>query len=241
MRSSNEDLERRGFLAEGEEIPFINLANSLKLQLLKSQIPKERTLGARLAKGIGESAISALIAALKVEKKLYPKIEICNTLVEFGIIAVKPLIQQLGQIGNNQHKDIPNKAFEKDSYPLPRDIAARTLAHIGIVALPSLLKVLEEENLSRLSEAIDAIGFICFYNHQPEVSEKLISCYKSNIGNDLICWKLIRAMSGFPESKEFLMKQRNISADPMIIQEIDRSIRLLNKRKNTIGVHSISQ
>ncbi len=241
MKSSNQVLESRGFLKDGAESAFANLPNSKKLELLKSPIPTERTLGARLAKEIGESAVSALIAALKVEKKLYPKIEICNTLVGFGTISVKPLIENLGQIGNNQHKDISNKAFEKDSYPLPRDIAARTLEHIGKDALPQLLKVLEEDNLSKLSEAIDAIGFICFYNHQPEVIDKLKSCYKANTTNDLICWKLVRAMSGFPESKEFLVAQSEITENSIIKQEIDRSIRLINKRYDSIGVHSISQ
>jgi len=241
MKSSNKDLENRGFLAEGENLTFVKLTSSQKLELLKSSIPKERTLGARLAKGVGESAVSALIAALKVEIKLYPKIEICNTLVEFGIIAVKPLIQELGQIGSNQHKVLPKKEFEKDSYPLPRDIVARTLAHIGKDALPDLLKVLEENNLPKLSEAIDAIGYICFYNHQPEVFEKLKSCYKSNAGNDLICWKLVRALSGFSESKEFLIQQRPICKNPIIEKEIDRSIRLINKRYYSTCVHSISQ
>ncbi len=241
MKSSNKDLESRGFLKNGAESAFANLPNLKKLELLKSPIPKERTLGARLTKGIGESAVSALIAALKVEKKLYPKIEICNTLVEFGIIAVKPLIQELGRIGNNQHKVLSQKAFEKDNYPLPRDIAARTLAHFGKVALPSLLKVLEENNLPKLSEAIDAIGYICFYNHQPELFDKLESCYNSNVGSDLICWKLIRAMSGFPECEEFLIQQRPICKNPIIEKEIDRSIRLINKRYHSTGVRSISQ
>lgn len=241
MKSSNKDLVSRGFLTEGEDLAFVNLTSSQKLELLKSSIPKERTLGARLAKGVGESAVSALIAALKVEIKLYPKIEICNVLVSYGIIAVKPLIQELGQIGSNQHKVLPKKEFEKYSYPLPRDIVARTLAHIGNDALPDLLKVLEENNLPKLSEAIDAIGFICFYNHQPEVFEKLKSCYKSNTGNDLICWKLIRAMSGFPESKEFLVALSEITENSIIKKEIDRSIRLINKRSDFIGVRSISQ
>lgn len=230
MRSTDRDLESRGFLKEGEEIAFVNLTNSQKLDLLKRHIPKERTLGARLAKGLGEPAVSALIAALKVEKKLYPKIEICNTLVALGEAAVKPLIAELGRIGNNQYKDLPNKEFEKDSYPLPRDIAARTLAHIGKKALSDLLNVLEESDSTRLSEAIDAIGFICFYNYQSGILSKLMDCFSTNISSDLICWKLIRAMSGFPESKEFLEEQRKISPNAIIKNEIDRSVRLINKR-----------
>ena len=225
----------------GVESNYINLTCIEKVALLKSSVAQDRTLGARLLACDGGAAVYDLVQALTVEKKLYPKIEICNTLVTLGEVAVKPLIVQLGRIGSNQHNDLPSKAFGKESYPLPRDIAARTLAHMGKEALPDLLKVLEEDNLSKLSEAIDAIGYICYYNHQPEVFEKLKSCYKFNADNNLISWKLIRAMSGFPESIEFLMEQRTICDNSMVKQEIDRSIRLINKRKDSIGVHSISQ
>lgn len=231
MRSTDRDLESRGFLKEGEEIAFANLTNSHKLELLKSPVPKERTLGARLAKGLGEPAVSALIAALTVEKKLYPKIEICNTLVALGEVAVKPLIAELGRIGNNQHKDLPNKAFEKDSYPLPRDIVARTLAHIGKKALPDLLSVLVEDDLSRLSEAIDAIGYICFYSYSPGVFEKLKECHIRNASNDLVCWKIFRAMSGCPSGLQFLVEQKALCKKSTLLNEIDRSIRLIEKQE----------
>ena len=40
------------------------------------------------------------------------------------------MVEYLGQIGNNQHKVLPTNGFNKKSYPLPRDIIARTLAHM---------------------------------------------------------------------------------------------------------------
>ena len=64
------------------------------------------------------------VQALKTEKKLYPKIELSELLCSCGQPAIKALIKQLGKIGNNQHKQIPNKQFQKKSYPLPRDLAA---------------------------------------------------------------------------------------------------------------------
>lgn len=241
MKSNRVELVGRGFFELGAESNFINLTCAEKVALLKSGIAQDRTLGARLLACNGVAAVNDLVQALVVEKKLYPKIEICNTLVTLGEVAVKPLIAKLGRIGGNQHRDLPSKSFEKKSYPLPRDIAARTLAHIGVVALPDLLDVLDEDDLLKLSEAIDAIGFICFYSHQPEIYSKLIACYKHNSGSDLIRWKLVRAMSGFPESIEFLIEQRTICDNSMIKQEIDRSIRLINKRIDSIDVRSISQ
>ncbi len=241
MKSNRVELVGRGFLELGVEGNYIDLTCAEKVALLKSGIAQDRTLGARLLACNGGSAVNDLVQALTVEKKLYPKIEICNTLVTLGEVAVKPLIAQLGRIGSNQHNDLPSKAFGKDSYPLPRDIAARTLAHIGVAALPDLLNVLDEDDLLKLSEAIDAIGFICFYNCQPGIFEKLVNCYKSNIKNELICWKLIRAMSGLPESAEFLIQQRPICKNLIIEKEIDRSIRLINKRIDSIDVRSISQ
>jgi hypothetical protein len=231
MKSSSTDLERRGFLKDGAENTYTNLPNSPKVELLKSPFAVERTLGARLLSQSGNFAINDLIEALKVESKLYTKIEICSTLVKLGEVSVKPLIAELGKIGNNQHKCIPNQDFKKVSYPLPRDIAARTLAQIGKLALPDLLDLLSSNDMLKLSEAIDAIGFICFYNYQPEIGEKLITCYKSNIDNDLICWKLIRAMSGFPESKSFLLYQQSISSNEGINIEIERSLKLITGRR----------
>ncbi|MGE0076279.1 MAG: hypothetical protein AB7S48_00305 [Bacteroidales bacterium] len=233
MKSNQSELANRGFLEVGVEKNSLNLTISEKLILLKSNVAMERTLGARLL-AYNDETIYDLIQALKVEKKLYPKIEICNTLVVLGKTAVKPLIAELGRIGNNQHKDLSNKAFEKDSYPLPRDIAARTLAHIGEKALPDLLNVLKESDSIRLSEAIDAIGYICFYSYSPSVFEKLKECYIRNASNDLVCWKIFRAMSGCPSGLQFLVEQRALCKKSILLNEIDRSIRLIEKRELSI-------
>ncbi|MDR2009706.1 MAG: hypothetical protein LBQ22_04415 [Bacteroidales bacterium] len=140
-------------------------------------------------------------------------------------IAVQPLINELGQIGKNQYKSIPQKPFLKKSYPLPRDIAARTLAGIGQPAFMPLVNILDDDNKIRLSEAIDALGHICFYNKNFNIFPELRKCFDDNINNGLICWKLIRAMSGIPESSEFLKElSENSDINALLKPEIKRSL-----------------
>lgn len=225
MKSTQAALKSRGFLEKQDKLSSSELSFEEKIMLLQSSIAVERTLGARLLSSENkEKAIPLLIEALKTEKKLYSKIEICNTLISFGLPAVKPLIGQLGKIGNNQHKIIPQEKFNKKSYPLPRDISARTLANMGAIALPHLLETLHTENRSQLSEAIDSIGYICFYDYQEHVFEKLILCFEENKANELIRWKIMRAMSAFPESKSFLTEQLQTEKNAGIVLEIERSV-----------------
>lgn len=227
MKSNNEQLKNRGYLPVGFEKAYSHISYVEKLELLKSNIATDRTLGARLLSQ-EISAVAELIQALKVEKKLYPKIEICNALISIGAPAVKPLIKELGAIGNNQYTSIPEKEFGKNNYPLPHDIVARTLAFMGEPSLPELLNAVENEK--QLSEAIDAVGYICFYNPHPEVYSHLVNCWKNNTHHPLICWKIIRALSGFAESVSFLTDLKSKTSDKRIVNEIERSLNLINKR-----------
>lgn len=232
MRSKQEQLENRGYLAEGLESKFLGLSFEKRIELLQSKVPINRTLGARLLINSKENeTVEYLLNALRIEKKLYSKIEICNSLAALGNLSIKPLIGMLGQIGNNQYNKVPEKEFKKDSYPLPRDIVSRILIRIGIKALPDLLKILDSTNRKQISETIDAIGYLCFYNYKPEVYEKLKDCYLKNSTDDLIKWKIIQAMSGFTKSKSFLKEQKQQLQNPRLIKEIERSISLIQKRK----------
>lgn len=177
------------------------------------------------------SVINYLIDALKVEKKLYTKMEICTQLESFGIDAVKPLISMLGKVGNNQYRHIPEEKFRKKNYPLPHDIAARTLGRVGAIALPDLIKVLDTTDECGMSEAIDTIGYICFYNSQTDVFPHLEACFYRNSNNDLIKWKIFRAMSAFPESESFLKEHLLAQNNTLIRNEIERSLAAIRKRK----------
>jgi hypothetical protein len=232
MKSKQEQLISRGYLAKGVESEYLNKSFDEKIELLQSEIPIDRTLGAKLlANSKNGKTIDYLINALTVEKKLYPKIEISNSLVSCGQPSIKPLIEILGKVGTNQHTRVPEKEFKKDSYPLPRDIASRTLVRFGRDALNGLGKVLLGNDEKQLSEAIDAIGYICFYDCEHLIYVKLKDCYSKDSQNDLIKWKIIRAMSGFRESEHFLREQKQKNHNGRIEKEIERSL-LLIKKKN---------
>ncbi len=99
MQNRQEQLEKRGYLEGGMESEFGNISFEKRIELLESEIATERTLGARLLKeNKNEITVDYLMKALKIEKKLYPKIEICNTLSELNEIAVNPLIKILGDV-----------------------------------------------------------------------------------------------------------------------------------------------
>jgi HEAT repeat protein len=230
MKSKQEQLESRGYLSEEFEPEFENISLNEKVKLLESKIAVERTLGARLLQSNPtKQTVEYLLEALQKEKKLYAKIEICNTLSELGEIAISPLINNLAKIGKNQHQSVPEKDFKKDSYPLPRDIVSRTLIRIGTKAIPKLLKELETANESVLSELIDTIGHINFQSKIEGIYEFLKRCYDKNTTNDLIKWKIIRAMSGIKESEKFLNNQYILLENKRLKSEINRSLRILKK------------
>ncbi|HEX3006680.1 MAG TPA: HEAT repeat domain-containing protein [Bacteroidales bacterium] len=223
----------RGYLAKGEEKRYSGNTFQQSIELLKSQSPVERTAAARqLADSGDRAAVDWLIEALSTEKKLYPKIEICNSLVRFGEDAIHPLICHLGKVGSNQYTTLPEKPFKKKSYPLPRDIVARTLIRFGSTVLPHLLKVLENTDPNVLSEAIDVIGFVCFYEHQKDVFEKLHKLFLQN-EDELVRWKIVRALSAFPESEPFLQEIQKQYQSDKLMNEINRSLELLSSKQNT--------
>jgi hypothetical protein len=237
MKSKQDDLTGRGFLPQGAEAGFQALPLAEKRKLLRNAVAVERTLGARLlCEKWGavadelERVAEDLVQALTVETKLYPKIEICHALVAHREHTAPLLIAALGKIGKNQHQRVPEKAFRKKSYPLPRDIAARTLANMGESVLPELLKVLKSQDDAQLSEGLDAMGYICFYSDQHEVFQALKECYMEHCCHELICWKIVRAMSGFSQSVPFLLEQKAVCQNPWIQKEIERSLRYSLKK-----------
>jgi HEAT repeat protein len=230
MTRKQEQLQARGFISDEIEFDPISLDEIIKL--LRSNVPSERTLGARLLSDHKtKESVDYLINALRGERKLYSKIEMCNSLVELSELSIHPLIICLGTVGNNQHKVVPEKEFLKDSYPLPRDIVARTLVRIGKRSIPELCSLLETKNVSVLSEVIDAIGHINFYASIENIYHPLKSCYIRNRSEDLIKWKLIRAFSGIDESEGFLIELLATTENDRLKSEIERSLRLIIKRQ----------
>lgn len=228
MKSDFASMQKRGYIDSNIESGYLQTDFNQKVRLLYSDIPFEKSLGARLlAIENNSGVVELLIRALERERKLYSKIEICNALAKQGKSAVKPLILLLGKIGKSQHLEVPQTPFNKKSYPLPRDIVARTLSYMGLEALPDLLSNLDTQSKQQLSESIDSIGYICFYDYNNKVYTKLIQCYSENENKELIRWKIIRAMSGLPESRSFLTECLETENNYGIKLEIKRSLELI--------------
>jgi hypothetical protein len=230
MKSSENQLIARGMISKGKELDHVSCSFSDQLMLLKSTQAFERSIAARLLGTSGNpDAVAHLCNALVLEKMLYTKIEICNALSLFGLHSISTLIPLLGAIGSNQHKSVPNNKFGKQSYPLPRDIVARILIRIGPQALPALKEVLEIGSELQISEAIDAIGHISYYQDDQSCFQMIADCYLKFKSNQLIAWKIVRAMSAFPNSVVFLNKMLEVEIHSGIRLEISRSLELIVK------------
>jgi HEAT repeat protein len=127
---------KRGQTSRQDDSLFSTLSNQELLDLINDVDAQKRTSAARL---LGErkdtDAIPLLCERLKKETALYTRIAISEALGAIGDPAIPELIRLLGKVGNNQHHEVPKKGFYKKSYPLPRDIAARTIIKIGCSAL----------------------------------------------------------------------------------------------------------
>ncbi len=229
MKSTDKNRAARGeaqseFIGQYSSLPDDKLA-----ALLASFNPQERTAAAKI---LGErrciSAVIPLCETLKKEKALYTKIAITETLASIGEPAMPELVKLLGEVGNNQHKALPDLGFYKISYPLPHDIAARTIMRIGAPALKYLKFVIESGERRALLEAIDAAGHISFYFNDKSLEEVLIKTYHKFSDDNLIKWKLIRAFESFQSERVNKILTETIlnNASPQLRWEAIRSLAL---------------
>jgi HEAT repeat protein len=117
---------------------------------------------------------------------------------------------------------------------LPRDIAARVLIRIGIVALPELIAVLTEDNLFKTEQAIDAIGFISYYSKNSSALPKMLCLYDKHKDSEMILWKLIRSFSAFDDSHVFSLLDDCLlnHCAPSIRWEAARSLGMIGNSKS---------
>jgi len=240
MTSKKEvEKRKRGYFTPEDIHVFSHLNRDELYGLLKSKTPAERSVAVYLLScryGISEEFAKVLCSLLALEKKLYCRLEICKALSCGDDETARIMIKYLGKIGKNQHRQLPEKEFEKKSYPLPRDLIARTLAHMNTEIIPVLIEVIDSEDIYKIREVVDSIGFICFYDkNKPEekISDKLIDCYEKNIKDEIIRWKIIRALSAFKNQKsiEFLKNILEKDDYEIIKLEARRSLHILDTYK----------
>ncbi len=222
---------KRGFIDKTIDLSNYNTDIESLKRLISSDNPSERTIGVRIIGNQNQDKfIPMLCNALKEENKLYSKLEICDSLVSYKEKSLPFLIDLLGLIGNNQHKKVPESEFKKSNYPLPRDIAARCISRIGICALPYLMPFIKTTDAVKTYEAIDAIGYICFYNKNNFDYRLFQKLYEMSINDDLIKWKIVRALESFKGSERFLNECLENESNKRISSEIKRSLTQIKMR-----------
>lgn len=234
MKSSNDQLESRGYVTKANIERYKHLDKDDLIIMLESEKATLRTIGARCLAHFKEvEVIYALIEQLRCEKKLYTKIALTETLASYGTLSCKILIDYLGKIGNNQYKTLPNKKFNKSNYPLPRDIIARSIIKMGKVAIPYLVQCLKSDDESKILEALDACGYISYYENDTSAESTIIEMFNKYKGNDLVIWKLLRVLQAFDSDEAISILE--IYADSDVYQhrvEATRSIEKIKSRAN---------
>lgn len=236
MKSNAETLRKRGYLTEEDWRRLReNPAETLR-RMLSSKEAAERSAAVRTLTEHGEAKDPALadvlLKMLCREKCLYTRLELCHALEQGGRKTAERMIQYLGRIGNNQYSDLPERPSSKKSYPLPRDIIARTLGKMGHEVLPALLDVLRGWDESKISEAIDAAGYFLFYHPQYADHEScriILDTMDRFSSNNMIVWKCVTCLSAFHtgESAEKLMLLKNQPPSKTIRLEAERSLMLI--------------
>ncbi|MEI0701940.1 hypothetical protein [Brachyspira intermedia] len=237
LKSDLDKLTNRGMALDDD----INMLKNYSLEKLIDCLNNDNAIirtsaSINLMPYINEDSVqNELLMQLSEEKSLYTKIAICETLQHGNIDTAEKMTEYLGIIGNNQYKKLPKKISSKKSYPLPRDIIARTLSKMDISIVPALIKILKSNNLIKIYEAIDAFGYICFYNKTLQNEKnleyiiKLINKYKDD---KLLVWKCITCLSAFnlDKSKEILNTFINEDNKDILSLEAKRSLSILNKK-----------
>ncbi|MEM5672194.1 hypothetical protein AAHB54_14530, partial [Bacillus cereus] len=100
-----------------------------------------------------------------------------------------------------------------------------------------LMDVIKTNSIPAIREAIDAIGFICFYNKihsNTQIIDALILCLGNNFNDNIILWKLVRAFEGFNDINviKTLMEIEQNDSQLVIRNEAKRSMKIINNRTN---------
>ena len=215
---TNVDIERQ----------FSGHSDGALIALLDDADAQTRTAAARLL-GIRKcfDAIPYLCSRLTCGRRRYiPASPFVKHSRVFGEPALPGLIELLGKVGNNRHEALPTRGFYKRSYPLPRDLAARTIIRIGPPALEALERIVQTGDRTQLLEAVDAIGHIAFYSKDTRSENILLASYEKHHTDPVVRWKIVRAFQSFPMEKVRELLEEIILSDeiPALRWEAVRSL-----------------
>ncbi|SHO46881.1 hypothetical protein [Anaerocolumna xylanovorans] len=233
LKSSQEDLAKRGFASIEDIEKFSTLSREELIDLLHSDNAVFRTAAACNLSSRQGMITGELLKQLQIEQCLYTRIAICESLKKGDINTAEQMADYLGKIGNNQHKKLPGAVSKKKSYPLPRDIIARTIGSMDISVFPALVEVIKSNDISKISEALDAIGYMVFYHPQlatHQNAEVIVYVVEKYAENERILWKAMMSLSAFglEECREVLLSFAN--DDTVVGLEARRSLDILKTK-----------
>lgn len=136
MKSTRSQLKNRGMASPEEIAACASLPWDQLVEELRSPDPCRRTAAARCMDPNSKSAAVLLLEQLAQEKCLYTRLAICETLEKGTEETAEKMLPWLGRIGKNQYKALPDKVSAKKSFPLPRDLIARSLARMDMAVFP---------------------------------------------------------------------------------------------------------
>ncbi|WDV47833.1 hypothetical protein PV797_09110 [Clostridiaceae bacterium M8S5] len=235
MKSSKEDLKKRGYIEDDDLAMYINKNNDKLFSILNSNVSFERSIAINILSSRKAIKDTTLLKILSKEKSLYTKIEICNALQKGDEVTARLMINYLGAIGKNQYINLPKKVSKKISYPLPRDIIARTLSRMDNKIVDELVSVLVSEDTRKICEVLDAVGFMLFYNQdciKKEIFDTVSNMLEKYYNNELIVWKTVLCLSSFwtQDSIDILNEVLYGKYCEIIKQEAQRSIKIINMK-----------
>lgn len=230
MKSGKEALQRRGFASDRDVASMSGMTQTELMELLSAEDAVIRTAAARCLQAGDSEVCTALLERLRVEKSLYTKIAICESLECGGLLAAGKMAAYLGRIGSNQYRKPPDRVSAKKSFPLPRDIIARSLGRMGADVFSVLRNVLLGQDVSQISEALDAAGYMAFYDRRlsSNVNALLICDVATRLAdNELILWKSLMCLSGFATSESVNFLKKYADLDGIQRDEACRSLCLM--------------
>lgn len=233
LKSTRKALKGRGMVTKEETEALASLSMPKLLEKLHDADAALRTSAAICLHLYADEAAEELLLQLSKEKCLYTRLAICESLAQGTIETAGKMTVYLGRIGTNQHKILPDKVSAKKSFPLPRDIIARSLGKMDSAVFPALTEILESGSTEQVGEALDAVGYMVFYNPALATEEnckRITSLQQRYAANPLILWKILLCLSAFPCKESVAVLTEFAKAESILGLEAQRSLRILSGR-----------
>ena len=233
MKSSTTDLRKRGMADEQDLQRMRGLQTKQLLQYLQTGTAVERSAAATLLP-VEDLVAEPLLEQLRIEKQLYVRIAICEKLEQGNVNWARKMLLYIDKIGKNQLKEVPERPSAKKTYPLARDMVARSLGRMSTKVLPIMLEALENEDSGFLSELLDAIGHMVFYHQELATMENthiLCQFRRKWERNELLAWKTIVCLSAFSQPEAVEVLETLVQEPGIISAEAERSLRMIRMHR----------